>query len=216
MLKVVFLIHLVTFFPAAHTLSRDQFPPSFVFGASTSAYQLMKMAGSQAYGIPSPMLGMEDVQLMANMGLKAYRFSISWSRLIPGIQPHVTLLHWDLPQTLEDEYRGWALYSHFETYLGSRALKHGFTGFNLLLSGFLPRTNTIEDVRASIRIHEFFIGWFMNPFTLGDYPNIMKKNAGSRLPSFTQKESNLVKGSIDFIGINFYHSFFVKNSVGNP
>ncbi|KEH27930.1 glycoside hydrolase family 1 protein [Medicago truncatula] len=40
-----------------------------------------------------------------------------------------------------------------------------------------------------------------NPF--GDYPYIMKKNVGSRLPSFTAKESNLIKSSIDFLGINF-------------
>ena len=54
----------------------------------------------------------------------------------------------------------------------------------------------------------------MNPFIFGDYPDIMKKNAGSRLPSFTQKESNLVKGSIDFLGINFYYSLYVKDSPG--
>jgi len=55
----------------------------------------------------------------------------------------------------------------------------------------------------------------MNPFIFGDYPDIMKKNAGSRLPSFTQKESNLVKGSIDFLGINFYFSFYVKDRPDN-
>ncbi|CAN6468862.1 unnamed protein product [Victoria cruziana] len=73
----------------------------------------------------------EDVKLMHDMGLDAYRFSISWSRLIPGgrgavnpkglqyynnlinellkygIEPHVTLHHLDLPQVLEDEYGGW-------------------------------------------------------------------------------------------------------------
>jgi len=52
----------------------------------------------------------------------------------------------------------------------------------------------------------------MNPFTFGDYPDIMKKNAGPRLPSFTQKESDLVRGSIDFLGINFYYSFYVRDS----
>ncbi|XVF80583.1 hypothetical protein PTKIN_Ptkin15bG0085300 [Pterospermum kingtungense] len=73
----------------------------------------------------------EDAKLMAEMGLDAYRFSISWSRLIPngrgplnpkglefynnlvnelvnhGIQPHATLNNYDLPQALEDEYGGW-------------------------------------------------------------------------------------------------------------
>ncbi|KAF8581201.1 glycoside hydrolase family 1 protein [Ramaria rubella] len=75
----------------------------------------------------------EDVQLMKEYGIKAYRFSISWSRLIPlggrddpinekgiqfysslidellanGIKPFVTLYHWDLPQGLHDRYGGW-------------------------------------------------------------------------------------------------------------
>ncbi|TMW81284.1 hypothetical protein EJD97_010652 [Solanum chilense] len=48
----------------------------------------------------------EDVKLMADTGLEGYKFSISWSRLIPRIQPHVTLCHSDLPQVLEDEYGG--------------------------------------------------------------------------------------------------------------
>ncbi|KAG8067883.1 hypothetical protein GUJ93_ZPchr0005g15047 [Zizania palustris] len=74
---------------------------------------------------------MEDVKLMREMGLEAYRFTISWSRLIPsgrgavnpkglqfynsmidelvkaGIQIHVALYHLDLPQSLQDEYDGW-------------------------------------------------------------------------------------------------------------
>ncbi|OWM73464.1 hypothetical protein CDL15_Pgr026563 [Punica granatum] len=48
----------------------------------------------------------EDVGIMKEMGLDAYRFSISWSRILPRIQPYVTLFHWDLPQTLDDEYGG--------------------------------------------------------------------------------------------------------------
>ncbi|GII76546.1 beta-glucosidase [Sphaerisporangium rufum] len=72
----------------------------------------------------------EDVRLMADLGVNSYRFSISWSRVLPagrgavnpagldfydrlvdglcaaGIVPAATLFHWDLPQALEDE-GGW-------------------------------------------------------------------------------------------------------------
>lgn len=72
----------------------------------------------------------EDVRLMAEMGLKTYRFSIAWARVIPdgngevneeglkfyeelideclkyNIEPMVTIFHWDLPQALVDEYGG--------------------------------------------------------------------------------------------------------------
>nr|Q25BW4.1 RecName: Full=Beta-glucosidase 1B; AltName: Full=Cellobiase 1B [Phanerodontia chrysosporium]AHH92833.1 beta-galactosidase [synthetic construct]BAE87009.1 beta-glucosidase [Phanerodontia chrysosporium] len=75
----------------------------------------------------------EDVDLLVQYGVKSYRFSISWSRIIPlggrndpvneagikfysdlidallerGIVPFVTLYHWDLPQALHDRYLGW-------------------------------------------------------------------------------------------------------------
>lgn len=73
----------------------------------------------------------EDVALMKAQGLKTYRFSIAWTRILPegtgrinmagiafyqrlikslkeaGIEPMVTLYHWDLPQTLQDAYGGW-------------------------------------------------------------------------------------------------------------
>jgi beta-glucosidase len=73
----------------------------------------------------------EDVQLMKNLGVKSYRFSIAWSRVFPdgngqpnpkgldfynklvdellknGIQPFATLYHWDLPQALQDRVGGW-------------------------------------------------------------------------------------------------------------
>jgi beta-glucosidase/6-phospho-beta-glucosidase/beta-galactosidase len=38
----------------------------------------------------------------------------------------------------------------------------------------------------------------------GDYPSSLKSCAGSNLPKFTDEESRLVKGSLDFLGINFY------------
>ncbi|TVU50374.1 hypothetical protein EJB05_01744, partial [Eragrostis curvula] len=74
----------------------------------------------------------EDVNIMKNIGMDAYRFSISWTRILPngslsggvnregvnyynrlinellskGLQPFVTIFHWDSPQALEDKYGG--------------------------------------------------------------------------------------------------------------
>lgn len=46
----------------------------------------------------------------------------------------------------------------------------------------------------------------------GDYPEVMKRNVGSRLPSFTNDESKLVKGSLDFIGIIYYADATIKDN----
>lgn len=74
----------------------------------------------------------EDIELMTQLGLKAYRFSIAWARIVPtgdgavnpaglavydqvidcllghGIQPFMTLYHFDLPYALVEKYDGWA------------------------------------------------------------------------------------------------------------
>lgn len=52
---------------------------------------------------------------------------------------------------------------------------------------------------------------FLNPLVYGDYPEIMKKNAGTRIPTFTKLESRQVKGSFDFLGLNHYSTAQVKD-----
>ena len=141
------------------------FPENFLWGAATAAYQVegayqQDGKGLSIWDIYSHLPGttyqgtngdqavdhyhryQEDVRLMAEMGLKSYRFSISWPRIFPtgtgeinppGIQfysdlidellkydivPVVTLYHWDLPQALQ-ERGGWenreliALFAHY-------------------------------------------------------------------------------------------------------
>ena len=132
---------------------RRAFPPGFLFGAATSAYQiegspLADGAGPSIWHRFSHTPGhthenqtgdvacdhyrrwKDDVALMRELGLGAYRFSISWSRVLPDgtgavnergldfyrrlvdelleadIQPNVTLYHWDLPAALDDR-GGW-------------------------------------------------------------------------------------------------------------
>lgn len=51
----------------------------------------------------------------------------------------------------------------------------------------------------------------MEPLVHGDYPFIMKALVRDRLPSFTEEESKMIKGSYDFIGINYYTACFASN-----
>lgn len=53
---------------------------------------------------------------------------------------------------------------------------------------------------------------FLHPLVYGDYPRVMKKTAGSRIPVLTNVESDQVKGSFDFIGINFYATLYIKDN----
>ncbi|MFC7383220.1 GH1 family beta-glucosidase [Sphaerisporangium rhizosphaerae] len=129
------------------------FPTGFVWGAATSAYQIEGSTDVDGRGTsiwdtfvrqPGRILNGEnadvaidhyrryrdDVAVMAELGLTAYRFSVSWPRIMPdgagtvnqagldfyrrlvdellanGIEPWLTLYHWDLPQALED-LGGW-------------------------------------------------------------------------------------------------------------
>ena len=51
----------------------------------------------------------------------------------------------------------------------------------------------------------------MDPLVFGDYPRSMRAYIGDRLPKFTKKQSEIVKGSFDFIGLNYYSSKYARN-----
>jgi beta-glucosidase len=131
-----------------------QFPPEFVFGASTAAYQIEGAASEDGRGpsiwdtfarTPGKVTNGDtgdiacdhyhrlesDLDLVRDLGLDSYRFSIAWPRVVPdgtgpvnargldfyrrmvdglltrGVTPMATLFHWDLPQPLQDA-GGWA------------------------------------------------------------------------------------------------------------
>jgi len=136
------------------TLQRALFPAGFLWGVATSSYQIEGAHNQDGRGpsvwdtfcaqpgrIADGTNGDracdhynrldEDLDLIASLGVNAYRFSVSWSRVQPdgrgrwneagfefyarlleglakrGIEAHATLNHWDLPQALQDR-GGWA------------------------------------------------------------------------------------------------------------
>ena len=138
----------------SNRLLDNGFPADFVWGAATAAYQIEGSYRADGKGesiwdrfshVPGTIsdgqtgdvacdhyrLWRDDVALMKELGLDAYRFSISWPRVVPegkgpinqagldfydrltdalleaGIAPYITLYHWDLPQALQDR-GGWA------------------------------------------------------------------------------------------------------------
>ncbi|KAF3326270.1 beta-glucosidase 6 isoform X2 [Carex littledalei] len=303
-------------------LSRKSFPQGFVFGTASSSFQYEGAVKTDGRGLTvwdkfAHTFGKvvdfsnadvavdqyhrfeEDIQLMVDMGMDAYRFSIAWSRIYPngtgeinqagidhynklinallakGIEPYVTIYHWDLPQALEDKYNGWLdtqIINDFANYaetcfkaFGDR-VKHWIT-FNE------PHTFAIQgyDVglqapgRCSILLHLFcragnsatepyivahntllahaitsdiyrrkykviktrkkkvsrlknyciLYNRFMDPLFFGDYPNSMRTRVGDRLPKFSADEAALVKGSLDFVGINHYTTWYAKNNSTN-
>ncbi len=139
------------------------FPKEFVWGAATASYQIEGAWNKDGKGesiwdrfshTPGKVnnndngdiandhyhLWRKDIKLMKQLGLKAYRFSISWPRILPngrgkvnqkginfysklvdgllaaGITPYATLYHWDLPQVLQDE-GGWEVRSTAEAFV---------------------------------------------------------------------------------------------------
>lgn len=95
-------------------------------------------------------------------------------------------------------------------------------GITLDSPWFEPRHDNAEDRAAAERALQFHLGIYANPiFVNGDYPEIVKtlvaqkSRAGglrkSRLPSFTQAEKAMIKGTHDFFAYNTYSSYLVKN-----
>ncbi|KAH8713248.1 Beta-glucosidase 1B [Beauveria bassiana] len=76
--------------------------------------------------------------------------------------------------------------------------------------------NDSRDAEAAERRMEFHIGWFANPIFLAkDYPECMRKQLGSRLPTFSEQEfAALAAAETDFYGMNYYTSQFAKHKQG--
>ena len=56
----------------------------------------------------------------------------------------------------------------------------------------------------------------MHPLTYGDYPPIMRELVKERLPKFTRAEAALIKGSMDFLRLNYYTTNYAKDNPKAP
>ncbi|CAL5192723.1 unnamed protein product [Lathyrus oleraceus] len=92
-----------------------------------------------------------------------------------------------------------------------QAIQGGEIGLALSSGRYVPYSSNPEDVVAAQRLMDFYWGWVLDPVFHGDYPKIMKELVGNRLPEFTKKEKRMLKGSTNFIGINYYTSHFARH-----
>nr|XP_033509132.1 furcatin hydrolase-like [Nicotiana tomentosiformis] len=92
-----------------------------------------------------------------------------------------------------------------------RALQKGEIGIVLVSRWFEQYSKTKEDAKAAKRAIDFMFGWFIDPLTSGDYPENMRRLVQDRLPKFTTEQAEMVKGSYDFLGLNYYTSNYASN-----
>ncbi|XP_068653695.1 beta-glucosidase 12-like [Aristolochia californica] len=93
-----------------------------------------------------------------------------------------------------------------------RASQKGSIGITLVSHWFLPSSRSTSNGYAAQRAVDFMYGWFMDPLVHGDYPLTMRSYIGDRLPRFTQKQSQIVKGSFHFIGLNYYTTYYATDA----
>ncbi|KAJ9140194.1 hypothetical protein P3X46_030870 [Hevea brasiliensis] len=97
-----------------------------------------------------------------------------------------------------------------------QAKQGGEIGISLVGQYYEPYSESLDDKAAQERALDFQLGWYMEPLVYGEYPSIMRELVKDRLPTFTEKEKKLVKGSFDFVGINYYTSNYAKSIPIDP
>lgn len=180
------------------------FPKKFLWGASSSAFQIegawdednkgMTVADYNSFKKSDIQADTKiaadfyhnyekDIELMKELGMKTYRFSVSWARIIPdgegeinpkgiefynkiidkliecGIEPFVTLYHFDLPFALVEKYNGWE--SRETVYAFERFAKVCFENFGDRVKYWQPHNehNLIVRVEERINIYDETDPW---------------------------------------------------------
>jgi beta-glucosidase len=307
-------------------MARVTFPPGFLWGAATASYQiegspLADGAGASIWHewahTPGKIidgsnadeacdhyrLWREDIRLMRELGLNAYRFSVSWPRTFPepgrvnragldfysrlvdglreaGIEPWVTIFHWDEPlwceraggfaaretvdhlveygtllfRELGDRVKRWItinepsayasigyVLGHFPPghrmdlrgmYHASHHLMLGHAllfqachaecadasvGIALAQAAYMPaHPGRRRDRRAAAFMDAALNRFYRDPLFFGRYPPEVTAAAHRYLPRGYEKDVEAMKGSADFLGINYYSRTVIRHSLLQP
>lgn len=175
---------------------KKRFPDNFLWGASSSAFQIEGAYDEDNKGLSVADFNSfkkshiqadtkvaadfyhnfeEDIDLMKELGIKTYRFSIAWTRIIPdgegeinlegisfynkvinklienNIEPFVTLYHFDLPFALVEKYNGWE--GRETVYAFERFAKICFKEFGDRVKYWQPHNEQNLIVRVNERIN---------------------------------------------------------------
>ncbi|KAL3519184.1 hypothetical protein ACH5RR_021773 [Cinchona calisaya] len=90
-------------------------------------------------------------------------------------------------------------------------IQMGSIGITLISSWMVPYSNSTLDHRAARRALDFMLGWCLEPLHSGAYPLTMRALVGKRLPKFTKEQSEMLRGSYDFLGLNYYTAFYASH-----
>ncbi|KAJ4844567.1 hypothetical protein Tsubulata_008196, partial [Turnera subulata] len=292
--------------PTTAQFNRSDFPADFYFGSATSAYQVEGEANKSgrgpsiwdtfAHDHPDKILDgsngdvavdfyhrfNSDLKRMKQTGLNAFRFSISWSRIIPRkyisnlkgstykSQPLFLVKKetFQIINLTHENSHGCLLYLISILSISDGKIRSGVNEEGILFYNKLINESIANDyaelcfqrfgdrVKHWITLNEpWAYAWFgydtgefapgrcsfwqprrcsagnsatepylqqlkctekntryMDPLTFGDYPRTMRDYVKDRLPTFTETESEMLRGSLDFLGMNYYSARYVEKA----
>src|SRR5919199_266612 len=204
------------------------FPPGFLWGAATASYQIEGAVHEGGRGesvwdrfaaTPGKVRNgdtgeiacdfyhryREDVALMRELRLDAFRFSIAWPRVLP--EGHGRVNQAGLHLLLS---HGWA------AEVLHRAVPGGQVGITFNLARAYPATDSPEDEAAAWRVDGEGNRWFLDPIFRGAYPADLLERGEGVATFLREGDLAAIAAPLDYLGVNNYFRFVVGAGANGP
>ena len=240
------------------------FPADFVWGGATAAYQIEgafeeggrgpsiwdtfshtpgRTADGDTGGVAIDHFHRyrDDVAVVAGLGLKAYRFSVSWPRIQPGgtgpaVQAGLDFYRRLVDELLRHEIDPWVTLYHApgrtEPAASLRAVHHLLLGHGLAVRGADPKlrlgltlnlyavdpaSDDPTDVDAARRVDGLQNRIFLDPMLLGRYPDDVLRDVAhlGGMGEVQDDDLAVISSPIDFLGVNYYTRHVVSAGPGS-